>query len=480
MSVIERARNWIVKKQGNDAASVSEKHALKCHQSNECELIIGLDFGTSASKVVIQAPDLPGQPSYAVDFGQFHKSMPHILPTRLWMDSKGTFSITPKSGAQLINNIKLDLFLRDERLGSMHSPIRQQLPPEEIAAIYLALLLRFSRTWFLQAKNDVLRHFNVLRWSVNMGVPSPCIEDNEQNRVFRRVGRAAWMLSNLAKERITFERAGIELERADDIDQWESDELACDFDIIPEIAAGAVGYALSNLRREGLHVMVDIGASTVDACTFVLHAQEGSDHYRLLMADVQPLGTIRLYDDQLVALMSAYEEHIESLRDKHEPWTPIPEEIDPYLLARDQLIAAVQGARAQLKSQLLHMLRRVIWQTKLRRDPKAPVWRRGRLPILLIGGGSKLQFFRQAVEELGPWLKYHTRNDGTLLVPVPVPHSLAHSTDKADGHHFLTVAWGLSHRALDVGDITPADRIPDVEPPRPLDLSSRYIGKELV
>ena len=64
------------------------------------------------------------------------------------------------------------------------------------------------------------------------------------------------------------------------------------FEIIPEIAAGAVGYALSDLRREGLHVMVDIGASTVDVCSFLLHEKEGNDRYSLLISRCSETGVL--------------------------------------------------------------------------------------------------------------------------------------------------------------------------------------------
>lgn len=315
-----------------------------------------------------------------------------------------------------------------------------------------------------------------------MGVPSPCIEDNEENQIFRRVGKAAWWLSTLAEDHITLDKADSELKLVSDTDYWDTDEeFACDFEIIPEIAAGAVGYALSDLRREGLHVMVDIGASTVDICSFLLHEREGNDRrYSLLISDVQQLGSIRLYTDRIVAFKQIYEDHVEDLLNKHDPMAPIDEDIKPYLLSQDQFITAFEKARDQLKEQFLRMVWRVIWQTKLRRDPGAPIWREGRLPILLIGGGSKLQFFRSAVEELHDWLKYNTRNDGTIILPVPIPDSLTNSIKNAEEYQLFAVTWGLSHRAMDIGEIIPADCIPDVEPPSPKNWRKRYVGKELV
>ena len=39
-------------------------------------------------------------------------------------------------------------------------------------------------------------------------------------------------------------------------------------EVFPEIAAPVVGYARLRRRREGLHVMVNVGPSTIDVCGF--------------------------------------------------------------------------------------------------------------------------------------------------------------------------------------------------------------------
>lgn len=44
--------------------------------------------------------------------------------------------------------------------------------------------------------------------------------------------------------------------------------------------------------------------------------------------------------------------------------------------------------------------------------------------------------------------------------------------------HRIAVAWGLSYRAVDMGDITPADRIGDVEGPGDEKWRGRYVAKE--
>ena len=462
--------------------SICDEHLLqysRSGQSGECDLVIGLDFGTSASKVIVQAPQLPGSPAYAVDFGKFSYSpTAHLLPTKLWVVPKGACSLGPLDSGRPVNDIKLELFSRDQYLNSKYGPTEQRLDPEAAAVAYLALLLRYARAWFLETRRDVVGHFKTLNWALNLGVPSPCIEDNEENQRFQCVGKAAWMLSVLEEE-VTIGKAQDELRYLIEAPEYwdrDDDQLACDFAIVPEIAAGAVGYALSAHRREGLHVIIDIGASTVDVCSFVLHERDGSDRYSLLTADVQQLGTIRLHYERILAIQRVFDKQADDLRDKHDPLAPIAEDIASYLLSHKQIVPEVQRGEAEFKKQCQSMFHGVICHAKVSRDPNASVWR-GRLPILLIGGGGKSPFFRSLVEDLDAWVVSYSGNEGAVILTPPLPKTL--SSKMADNHR-LAVAWGLSHPALDIGEITPADRIADIKPTGRRNWEENFISKDQV
>jgi hypothetical protein len=446
----------------------------------ECDLVIGLDFGTSSTKVVIQAPDLPGQPSYAVKFGKLSdENTPYLLPTKLWVSDDGFCSLKEFDGSKVVDDIKLELFSKDENLKSSRGPGQQELCPQEVATCYLALTLWASRRWYFEKKSDLIKQFSKFYWNINLGVPSPCIEDNEENRMFRRVGEAAWKLSTIGHNSITLEAAKIILSEYDEYGHCILDDNGCTFDIIPEIAAGAIGYALSNLRQEGLHVMIDVGSSTVDACSFILNKRDGSDSYSLLISDVKPYGTFKFYKEHLLAMQNVCKDHAEGLRNKFEPMASIDEDVKHFIINENCFMDAFQESREKLKQELLYMLRVVIWQTRCRRDPNSPIWRNGRLPVLLIGGGNRMEFFRIAIKELNDWLIYHTKNNGINFMFPPIPDSLTDSVSDEEQYNLLAVAWGLSHRSLDIGDIIPADQIKDVKPPPPRDYSHKFVGKEL-
>lgn len=447
-------------------------------RDGECELIIGLDFGTSASKVVIQVPDLPGRPSYVVDFGDFaHPSMACLLPSKLWVGPGKSCHLLGQADSIEVGDIKLELFSNSELSTSNNGPSRHGYVAEHVAVAYLSLLLRYARMWFLESKQSLVGRFSKLIWAVNLGVPSPCVEENEENCRFRRIGKAAWMLSAVHSD-VTLEKAAKELSLlAECPDNWkgDSDGITCDFDIIPEIAAGAVGYALSDLRREGAHVMIDVGASTLDVCSFLLR-QSDQNRYSLLTADVKQLGTIRLHHTRIQAIQHAFEVQAQKLRDKHDPLAPISEDIDSYLLPEIQIRAEVSQAEELLRKNCQMVIRKVIHDLRRRRAPNEDVWLK-KLPILLIGGGSKLPYFRSIVEELDAWTQQYYGNEGIILQEVPVPETLKINTDE---YHRLAVAWGLSHRALDIGEIIASDRIDDIDPPARRKWENNYISKDQV
>jgi hypothetical protein len=449
-------------------------------RDSECELTIGLDFGTSASKVVIQAPYLPGSPTYVVDFGRLaHPSMTCLLPSRLWIMDDGKCHLCMTDGSKAIGDIKLGLFTSTDLLGGNQFPTEHGLSPEAAACAYLGLMLRYARRWFLESKQSIIAHFKKLNWSVNLGVPSPCVEENEENKKFRKVGKAAWMLSLLDQD-ITIDKAKKELHfLTESPEYWERDDdgTNCDFDIVPEIAAGAVGYALSDLRREGAHVMIDVGASTMDVCSFILR-QNDQNRYCLLTADVKQLGTIKLHYTRIEAIQKAFDLQAQRLRDKHDPLTPIAEGLESYLLSEDKIRKQVLKAEDDLRTKCQTMIRKVILDFRRRRSPHEDVWRKNKkLPILLIGGGSKLPFFESLIKDLSGWLQWLCGNEGIEVLKVPLPETLKYETED---YHRLAVAWGLSHRSPDIGEIIPADRIPDIDQETRLRWEEFFVGKDQV
>ena len=158
------------------------------------------------------------------------------------------------------------------------------------AAAYLGLTLREARGYVLNTQAQEYGSYR-LRWTVHVGVPSAGYDDRRVKSAFLRVARAAWFLSRRSGSP-TLETATAALERTADGAAIEADRDVTGIEVYPEIAALVVGYARSRRRREGLHVIVDVGALTIDICGFGLRDHRGdgpvSVEHRSRRADRHP------------------------------------------------------------------------------------------------------------------------------------------------------------------------------------------------
>lgn len=483
----------------DNKSSQTEHTLLQYRQPGRREpldLVIGLDFGTSASKVVVQAPERKDILPVAVDFQQHsHSSMSILAPTKLVVHSNGRCTL-PRKGddssdqASVIGDIKVDLFDRSRPLQSSRGPAHYNIDPESAAVAYMALLFRQARRWLLEFRSDVFRQHSKLNWSVNLGVPSPTTaagklqpEASQENERFGRVGKAAWMLSVVEGD-ITIEKAERELTylNVECPHYWDDDPdgFVCDFGIVPEVVAAAIGYAQSDQRRDGVHIVVDVGAATVDVCSFRLNSAHDTDRYNLLTSDVKQLGTIRLHQSRIEAIGELHARLAQRLRDDHDPLVPIADELEKYLPSRDDLDDAVRRSISELSDDCQRVLGRVVYDLKVNRVPRQdPLWQRGNhLSVLLTGGGAAMTFYKDAIEALNEWLTgSYLENDGIRVTHVPIPNSLGRDDDE---RRRLAVAWGLSHRILDIGEVTPADCIPNIDPPKFVDRTDAFVSKDQV
>ena len=78
--------------------------------SQVLDVVAGVDFGTSFTKVVVNVPYYVGNPAFAVPFGEFaDKSLKYLLPTRLFIDKDLQCSFTSTLGSLGLTDIKLYL-----------------------------------------------------------------------------------------------------------------------------------------------------------------------------------------------------------------------------------------------------------------------------------------------------------------------------------------------------------------------------------
>jgi hypothetical protein len=403
---------------------------------------IGLDFGTSATKVIVRFPYEAGIPTIAIPAPVHCRSMrhPYLWQTVLWITARGEFKSWPEPDAHLLHALKqgvmgqhADGIVSGDVAGGMGAT------RAEAAAAFLAFVIRYTRGWLLHHRPQIFRRRDPV-WFVNVGLPAANFDNSVLAANYRRVAAAALLLASFQTP-ITVETTRLFLADRHVLaaagSPVEAEGLG--IAIVPETAAEVAGFAKSTNRAPGLYLMVDVGAMTFDACTFGLRQRDRQDFYSLWAAQIRPLGVDAFH----------------------------------WFLGHGK----TETGFVQQCDRCLH---EVVWGTKTNRDPNAECWKAGNdLPVFLVGGGAQNQLHRQIVDALHPWLRHHASNEGVRLLELPIPTNIELPVPLSDFGR-LAVAWGLSYPPSEIGEILPPSVISDMPPPRLIDISSRFTSKDYV
>ena len=406
-------------------------------------LTIGLDFGTSSTKVIVRMPYESTEPAVAIPAPEHcrSESHPYLWRTAIWLDESGSFKAYAGGSSVLVDDLKWGMIERKTRecVVPESSRTTEDLTRIDAATAYVAYVIRYVEGWLLRNRERLFRRRTPV-WFVNVGVPASNYDDQELFGEYRLSAAAAFSLAH-SREAVCADTVKIFLRNEDVRQAAGSAAAAADLGvaIVPEVAAGATGFAKSDESTTGLYLMVDVGAATLDVCMFRLHKNLSEpDRYLLLETQVQALG------------VEAYQWFLQE--------------------GRTDCGFAAQCDRC---------LREVIWKTKINRDPKNVCWKPGGdLPVFVIGGGARHPMHRAVVESLAPWLQQHLGSQGIRLVPSPTPECDLPERIDDDWFDRMAVAWGLSFPPTDMGGIEPGSKIPDIPGPVPKDWRSYYPSKD--
>lgn len=432
------------------------------------DIVIGLDFGTSCTKVVLQDPSR--RMAWAVPFDALAvKGSAYLLPTKLVLGDDGTLELT--GGGKSVLDLKISLMSAPDRPLQGAVVREAALTPRQLCAAYLALVLRRARSWFSTTRADIYRQAE-LAWQLNLGIPSSTMSDSTQMVTFKQVAQAAWLLSLQpgplkASDVVSADQASLGKAFAFGLD---ADYL----NVYPEIAAEVSGYARSDARQPGLHFMIDIGASTLDVTTFILFEREDSDSFSFLVTDVQKFGSFYLHRWRVKSL----EKVIRSRFDPLDIFRPTPEHVHEMLPSNKEVDSIDRAFSDACRT----ILGRAIATTKARRAGAEVQFRQrdpAPLPVFLCGGGSLLKFYQRMVDAFDGSLRPGMvvgQFDRQLL---PLPRYLNAPGLEQVNYHRLAVAYGLSFRYLDLAGVTPPTDIPDADAAT-LRVAEEMISKDMV
>lgn len=448
---------------------------------NETDLVIGLDFGTSATKVVIRDvfaatsvfpvqfyPDRPGIDGY-------------LIPSRVYRTGR-VYSLA--EGTDRIADLKLSLLA-----------CRAKFPVTEFddCCAFLALVIRRARGWLLSRHRDIYRR-HALNWRLNLGLATRSYQDDVTVTMFRRL---AWAAANLAADdkaqTITSElveqyrQLSLLAVKAGSTDGFQFGWN--DVDAVPEVSAQLQGFMSSarwNWQARPVMMLVDVGAGTVDSALFHVRVPaSGAGVLTFYASRVEPNGVMNLHRERigwLRRLLSQGEEHaavgeyLESIARPTDRLRPVPDGVGDY----------VSGYEIELRDRSVDD---EFWNDRYRRqiagsinDAKVgkgiPASQLEQVPLLLCGGGSRMGFYKRIGEAINRTAGWHVSVEEMRL---PVPQDLVDGGWHADDFDRLSVAYGLSLAGRDqttLGLIVRSIEVPDIGPNLQQEKDDRFISKD--
>lgn len=406
--------------------------------SSPSPAIIGFDFGTAFTKVVIQWRDR----HFPVEWRALTSSADrHLLPSCFSQNAVGeaTLGRSTSGGWTPIDGIKLKLI--EGELGTAAT-----YPPAVIdAVVFMALALRHSIAWFHDVAEK--QHGSISVWRLNVGLPAQPWEDEPLRGLLARIAKCAFQLAE-AGVPVTRDAAYETLNRT-------SEGKAITVSVVAEFAAQLASYMRSPQRENDIHGLIDIGAGTVDFVSFNAHKTADTSVLPIASSAVEKLGAHYL----LGSLAGRRGQDIE--------WADSDASGSDALFSKKNSERA--GEVAARRQAFISSFKRCLntlghesynWyprSERFRSDPK-------RLPVFLCGGGANIPQYR---EILSSWqgLRVEVR---TLPMPDGVEGEIS-----PDQFHRLSVAYGLSLLQRNLAEVWRKDATAVLQKPREIHFDDR-------
>ena len=342
----------------------------------------------------------------------------------------------------------------------------------ELTTVYVALVLKKAREWFMREHAKIYEGVDIY-WHLNIGMPVKNFDEKEIKENFQRMAIGAWWLSMKEFPIILDQATG--LKRLVSNKDFNPGVHRDYINVVPEVAAQVAGYARSQLREEGLHMLVDIGASTMDTATFLLNKEQGDDRYVFMTARIERVGCLELHFRRLDIIEDYLEKWVKECKECFDITSPIPRFPDGYHPELERL----KDLDEEFLKDVCHPVRGTVALTKTNRDPNSEKWVEG-LPIFLCGGGSQVEFYnpkmiKRVEEELTKNFKWNGFRQSTIPKPENLKAESLHSRD----YHRLSVAYGLSFPIDDIGKIVPPSEVDDIKK-QPRVREYEFISKDQV
>ena len=409
------------------------------------DLILGVDLGTSCTKVVIGDPGWQNR-FFAVPFGHADGDISAWFhPTRFGPEA----------------NLKMRL---------MNDPELEHV--RDLLACYVAEVINHSRSWFDSNRPADYRGREI-HWSLNLGFPDKAVDDSPLAVAYRSIARVAVLLASRSEAPSMELATRLRLHGSDDKPFIPSGRI----ELYPEIAAQLAGYVNSPYRQPGPLLLIDVGAGTLDVSTIILHQDHTQDIVSFFFCEVEKLGVLRLYEARQNVLGSIRPGSVKFPLDHFQDGSlPVPESLREMVkqssVDLEDGFQRVSGAFAErIVGVALSCLQRFrICQKEIHASVNYDPWGKT-LRFFLTGGGCRSAFYRDQLangpleEQLAPKTSWHREahlrladNQGLRFELLPMPDNLQNFPSSLSRHFDrLSVAYGLAYGRENLMRITTSD-----------------------
>jgi hypothetical protein len=414
-------------------------------------LILGLDFGAAFTKVVIG----DNRVKYAVPFGEFaHADNQYLLPSILDIDENNICSLlssdmaTDNDSNSGTDNLKFPLFdnaCTDEDLLRVSA--------------YLALVFRASSGWLLDRYGKRYGRTE-LTWSINAGLPADISDNPELSNIYKQILHTAWIISVLPGP-ITLNRVG---------QYMRVDESS--FEVFPAVyrakiikkdlintfsgcSAQICGYVHSKDCGDDLHLLIDVGAGTINIATFMVEPGNKSGNEinnenkcTLYACAVEPFGVSYLLKRRYENLQLPDEE-VNLFKDAPDAYT--------FSQAHDLTEKDIKFADTLYSGDVGRLINKVINSTKNQYCSDSNCWESG-VPTFTYGGGAHLEIVKNIIHSFENKSPPHKIKS----IRLNIPDDLMAENLPDNSYDRLSVAYGLSFEPGEIVKVIKEDSMPDI------------------
>jgi len=437
-------------------------------------VIIGLDFGTSSTKVVFQSPTLDN--AYAIPFDTFgHETNRYLMPTRPYFALNGELMIDGLEKGIHLREIKR-MIMTDKNDHFFDTSFELEADPMTLSIGYLAKVIQIARKWFLETNVQIFGGYKI-DWLLNIGVPSIGKEFEKKKAIFRNIAILAWQ-NSIAEEKVTIENVRSTLNDLNNKELILQEINIENIDVIQEVVAETVGYSNSDSRVPGLHILIDVGAGTMDVSGFRLNNNKNEDSkYFVLTGNVEWCGGFELHRSRIKTTKEKVNTWLLDYGKYEDPIKPVPNSLDKYLPTVPDLKTNIDEIDTVKFQESYEAIYRVIHCLKVDKDPNAEEWDSG-IRTFMCGGAIENEFYKKVIAEVNRTCKKN-KMAGLNEHKLEKPGNLIADDNPENNYSRLAVAFGLSFRPEEIGEIKTPDEIKDVPKPEPPeDYTDHYMSHD--